>query len=363
MATVTLEGVTKYYGQRPAVDGVNLAIEDGEFIVLLGPSGCGKTTTLRMIAGLVEPSGGVIRIGGTDVTALPARRRNIGMVFQDYALFPHMTVRENIGFGLRERRVDGATANRRVDELLALIRLPGFEERFPDQLSGGQQQRVALARALAYSPAVLLMDEPLGALDLKLREAMQVELRRVQRRLGITTIFVTHDQEEAMSLADRIVVITEGRVEQIGTPEDLYRRPVSAFVASFVGKVNFLAGTIRSVSGALCKVALADGLVVEAAAHADCRTGLPGRIALRPENLELIADPSGAARGQVSGTIEQRRFLGNLVHYFVRTSGDQTMLVEEASAGRVLEVGDKVAVTWRSEHALAFAANGDKIVS
>jgi spermidine/putrescine ABC transporter ATP-binding subunit len=363
MATVTLEGVSKYYGQRPAVDAVNLAIEEGEFIVLLGPSGCGKTTTLRMIAGLLEPTRGTIRIGGTDVTALPARRRNIGMVFQDYALFPHMTIRENIGFGLREHRVDAAAANRRVAELLTLIRLSGFEGRFPDQLSGGQQQRVALARALAYSPAVLLMDEPLGALDLKLREAMQVELRLVQRRLGITTIFVTHDQEEAMSLADRIVVMTEGRVEQVGTPEDLYRRPVSTFVASFVGKVNFLPGTIRSVSGAICTVALADGLVVEASAHADCRVGRPGKIALRPENLSLIADSSATARGRIPGTIEQRRFLGNLVHYFVRVTGDQTLLVEEASVGRFLDVGDKVAVTWRSEHALAFAENGDKHAS
>ena len=221
MATVALEGVSKYYGHRPAVDEVSLEIEEGEFVVLLGPSGCGKTTTLRMIAGLVEPTRGVIRIDGSDVTALPARKRNVGMVFQDYALFPHMTVGENIAFGLRERRFDRAALELRVEELLALIRLPGFERRFPDQLSGGQQKRVALARALAYSPSVLLMDEPLGALDLKLREAMQVELRRVQRRLQITTIFVTHDQEEAMSLADRIVVMRDGRVEQIGAPEDL----------------------------------------------------------------------------------------------------------------------------------------------
>ncbi|HUI18913.1 MAG TPA: ABC transporter ATP-binding protein [Alphaproteobacteria bacterium] len=355
MASVTLEGVSKVYGRHPAVNEVNLAIEDGEFLVLLGPSGCGKTTTLRMIAGLVEPTQGVIRIGGADVTALPARKRNIGMVFQDYALFPHMTIGENIAFGLRERHLDEVAIKRRVSELLALTRLPGFERRYPDQLSGGQQQRVALARALAYSPTLLLMDEPLGALDLKLREAMQVELRRVQRALGITTIFVTHDQEEAMSLADRIVVMSEGRVEQTGTPEDLYRRPASAFVANFVGKVNFLAGTVRSVTGAVCTVALADGTVVEASARADCSAGAAVRLALRPEHFRVVPEPSGAAKGQICGTIEQRRFLGNVVHYYVRTKGDLPLLVEQAGAGPVLEVGERVALSWLSEHALAFA--------
>jgi len=357
MATVALEGVSRTYGSRSVVDGVSLEIEEGEFVVLLGPSGCGKTTTLRIIAGLVEPTRGIVRIGGADVTALPARKRNVGMVFQDYALFPHMTVGENIAFGLRERRFDQAAVESRMEELLALIRLPGFEQRFPDQLSGGQQQRVALARALAYSPTVLLMDEPLGALDLKLREAMQVELRRVQRRLQITTIFVTHDQEEAMSLADRIVVMRDGRVEQIGTPEDLYRRPGSAFVAGFIGKVNFLRGSIQSVSGPTCVISLGDGLVVEAVAHASCRAGSPGSIALRPENLTLISPQPNADSGRILGTIEQRRFLGNVVHYFVHTTNDQVLIVEESSTGRILDVGDGVGVAWRIEDAFAFGAD------
>jgi putative spermidine/putrescine transport system ATP-binding protein len=359
MANVTLDGVSKIYGRHAALDDVNLTVRDGEFLVLLGPSGCGKTTTLRMIAGLVEPTRGVIRIGGTNVTALPARKRNIGMVFQDYALFPHMSVSENIAFGLRERQVDSPTINRRVEELLSLIHLPGFGERYPDQLSGGQQQRVALARALAYSPTVLLMDEPLGALDLKLREAMQVELRRVQRALNITTIFVTHDQEEAMSLADRIAVMAHGRVEQIGAPEDLYSRPASAFVASFVGKVNFLVGDIRSISDSTCAVMLASGELVEALAQSSCRVDGTVRIAVRPENLNLAPNPSAPIEGRISGTIEQRRFLGNIVHYFVRTEHDQSLLIERAGDDPVLEVGASVTVGWRKEHALAFAAGGD----
>jgi spermidine/putrescine ABC transporter ATP-binding subunit len=355
MASVTLEGVSKIYGRQRVLNDVSLTVQEGEFLVLLGPSGCGKTTTLRTIAGLVEPTRGVIRIGGIDVTRIPARKRNIGMVFQDYALFPHMTVSENIAFGLRERRLDAPAIDQRVEELLSLIQLPGFEQRYPDQLSGGQQQRVALARALAYSPAVLLMDEPLGALDLKLREAMQVELRRVQQGLRITTIFVTHDQEEAMSVADRIAVIVEGRVAQVGTPEDLYSRPASAFVANFVGKVNFLPGTIRSMSGTSCAVTLASGTVVEASPQRGCRVGSLVRIALRPEILNLTSNPSESLEGQILGTIEQRRFLGSVVHYFVRTKSDQSLLVERAGDNRTFHVGQSVALRWCKEQALAFA--------
>ena len=356
MARVSLEGVSKVYGQQAAVIEVSLAIEEGEFLVLLGPSGCGKTTTLRMIAGLVDATRGVIRIGDVDVTTLPARRRNIGMVFQDYALFPHMTVAENVGFGLCERGQAQASIDRRVDELLSLIRLSGFERRYPDQLSGGQQQRVALARALAFSPSVLLMDEPLGALDLKLRAAMQVELRRVQRALGITTIFVTHDQEEAMSLADRIAVMIDGRIAQIGTPEALYRRPATAFVADFIGKVNFIPGIVKSISNGVGTILLANGGIAQAATRPDCRVGGSVRLALRPETLTLA--PAGAASGGLPGTIEQRRFLGNVVHYFVRIVGEQPLLVEQAGTSVVLEVGESVAVTWRAEHALAFV-DGD----
>jgi putative spermidine/putrescine transport system ATP-binding protein len=354
VASVTLEAVSKVYGHHSAVEDVSLSIEEGEFLVLLGPSGCGKTTALRMIAGLVEPTRGVVRFGRQNVTWLPARKRNVGMVFQDYALFPHMTVAENISFGLRQRGLDKSLIDDRVTALVSLVRLSGFEGRHPEQLSGGQQQRVALARALAYSPAVLLMDEPLGALDLKLREAMQVELRRVQRELGITTIFVTHDQEEAMSLADRIAVMADGRVQQIGTPEDIYRRPVSAFVANFIGKVNFLDGNIVSVSGALCVVALANGAVIETSAPPSCRVGEHIRIALRPENLELSISPAEPMVGQLRATIEQRRYLGNVVHYFVRTGDDEQLVVERADTTPELAVGQNVAVAWRMENALVF---------
>jgi spermidine/putrescine transport system ATP-binding protein len=354
MASVTLDCVSKLYGRHAAVDQISLSIEEGEFLVLLGPSGCGKTTTLRMIAGLVEPTSGVIQIGGRDVTSLPARKRNIGMVFQDYALFPHMTIADNIAFGLRERRVEAHSAKKRVAELLSLVQLPNFEQRFPSQLSGGQQQRVALARALAYSPAVLLMDEPLGALDLKLRQAMQIELRRVQRTLGITTIFVTHDQEEAMSLADRIVVMREGRIEQAGTPEDLYQRPASSFVANFVGTINFLPGIVESVSGTACRVALTNGIVVEASTLTEL-SATRVRIAVRPENVILAPDHPGAGGEPLAGTVEQRRFLGNVVHYSLRISSGELLLVEHSSAAATLKIGDRVSLSWRAEHAHAFA--------
>jgi spermidine/putrescine ABC transporter ATP-binding subunit len=353
VASVTLQDLSKLYGNQPAVRDLCLSVEDGEFLVLLGPSGCGKTTALRMIAGLVDPTHGAIRIGERDVTRLPARKRNVGMVFQDYALFPHMTVKENIAFGLRQRRLEKSKIEDRVAVLLQLVRLSEFETRYPEQLSGGQQQRVALARALAYSPAVLLMDEPFGALDLKLRQAMQVEIRRVQRQLGITTIFVTHDQEEAMSLADRIVIMAEGRVQQEGTPEDIYRRPVSTFVANFIGKLNFLRGVVQSVSDVRCAVSLSDGTIVEVTMARPCEVGRSVQIALRPEHLE-IAPASVATPATLRATIEQRRYLGNVVHYFMRAFGDQLILVEQPDRGPQLTIGKDVFLRWQSENALAF---------
>ena len=352
MAEVRLERITKQYGQHRVVDEVNLDIADGEFLVLLGPSGCGKTTTLRMIAGLATPTSGRIRIGGADVTATPVRLRNIGMIFQDYALFPHMTVGENIAFGLTERSQPRKQVEARVRELLELIRLPGYAARYPEQLSGGQQQRVALARALAYSPALLLMDEPLGALDLKLREAMQIELHRLQRELRVTTILVTHDQEEAMSLADRIAIMAEGQVQQVGAPEELYHSPANAFVAQFVGKVNLLSGTLTALSSGVASVRLQDGSIVNAFAREPLALDAPARVSVRPERLRLAR---GRAGGGIAGTVQRRRFLGNIVHYFVRAPWGQVLLVEHGAGGEPLAPGADVSLDWKVEDAQLFA--------
>ena len=245
MADLSLNGLSKHYGDFYAVREVSLTIADGEFLVLLGPSGCGKTTTLRMVAGFIEPSAGHVRLAGQDVTLLPPWKRNAGMVFQSYALFPHMTVAQNVAFGLEMRKLPRADIDRRVEEALALVRLGGYGGRLPRQLSGGQQQRVALARALAIRPDVLLLDEPLSNLDAKLRQEVRVEIRELQRQLGLTTVMVTHDQEEALTMADRLVVMNEGSVRQVGSQRDLYERPADRFVAGFVGRTTFLAGSDR----------------------------------------------------------------------------------------------------------------------
>ena len=346
MASVVLKEITKRFGAVTAVDGASLEVREGEFLTLLGPSGCGKTTTLRLIAGLTTPSHGRILIGGEDVTDLPPRKRNIGMVFQDYALFPHLTVAENIAFGLRERGAPKPLIRTRVRELLALVRLPGVEHRLPGELSGGQQQRVALARALAYAPRVLLMDEPLGALDLKLREAMQLELHRIQRELRITTVYVTHDQEEAMSLSDRIAVMSEGRLLQVGQPEELYSQPRNLFVANFVGKINFLEGTMGRAEGRWGIIDIAGEGSVTALVDEALRPGQAVQIALRPESLSLGQTDDPAPGNRLAGIVERRRFLGNLTHYFVRTSGGHLLMIEVAGRSEPAKVGDAVWVHW-----------------
>ena len=249
MSSVIFERVVKRFDDFTALQSLDLRIEESEFLTLLGPSGCGKTTTLRLIAGFTMPSEGRIRLGDTEITHLAPQDRNVGMVFQDYALFPHLTVAENIAFGLVERRVDKAPMDARVNELLDFIELPGVGERYPAQISGGQRQRIAVARAVACTPRVLLMDEPLGALDLKLRETMQVELRRIQQELGITAVYVTHDQSEAMTMSDRIAVMNHGVLEQVGTAEEIYDRPRTKFVASFVGQINLLDCKVVECSG------------------------------------------------------------------------------------------------------------------
>jgi len=351
VSRVVLDGVGKRYGPVVALDTLDLGVEEGECLSLLGPSGCGKTTTLRLIAGFTEPTTGRVLIDGENVTGLPPQKRAIGMVFQDYALFPHLTVAENIGFGLRERGAPRRDIQRRVAELLELVRLPGVERRYPTELSGGQQQRVAVARAVAYPPRVLLMDEPLGALDLKLREAMQGELRRIQQALGITTVYVTHDQTEAMSLSDRIAVMNLGRLVQLGPPRDIYEHPRSRFVAEFVGKINFLPAHVRGREGEWGVLESADATVRVPVAALGSGAGAV-TVAVRPERLVLLAAGADAdGRNAVDATVVSQGFAGNLLHVTVRTAADVRLVVEARPGEPVGQVGEKVRVAWAPGHA------------
>ena len=317
MGFLELTNVHKQFGDLAAVENFNLDVHRGEFVSFLGPSGCGKTTTLRMIAGFERPTSGTIVVDGTDITNRPPNRRNVGMVFQSYALFPNMTVAQNIGFGLRVRRTPSDKIRAKVEELLALIHLPEKGDGFPWQLSGGQQQRVALARALAIEPQVLLLDEPLSALDAKIRIALRKEIRGIQRQLGITTVYVTHDQEEALSLSDRVVVMSEGRIEQIGSPAEIYNSPATPFVASFVGTLNLLAARVVDASAGRLSV---EGQEVRAAKPVtEAPNGGTVTLALRPESLEL---GEGGGANRFSGTVEDVSFLGSIVRSRISLGGD-----------------------------------------
>jgi ABC-type Fe3+/spermidine/putrescine transport system ATPase subunit len=332
-AGIALRGVVKRYGSQTALRGLELEIRDGEFFCLLGPSGCGKTTTLNLIGGFVAPTEGEIWIRGRRIDTLPPHKRPVNTVFQSYALFPHMNVRENVRFGLKMDRVPRADSTKRVEEALALVGLEDFGDRMPAQLSGGQQQRVAVARALVKRPAVLLLDEPLGALDLKLRQRLQIELAQIHRDVGTTFVYVTHDQEEAMSMADRIAVMNDGRVEQLGTPEEVYRRPASRFVADFIGDSNFFAAT---VGGAVA--ALSDG------SRVPCEGGRTGGATLmvRPEAIRL-----GGDEGTLAGRVVQTSFLGSYVRVAVETAAaDAPVIVALHEAGAVPSPGDEVALSW-----------------
>jgi putative spermidine/putrescine transport system ATP-binding protein len=314
MAFLEIEELGKSYGAQQVVQNVDLAIQRGEFVSFLGPSGCGKTTTLRMIAGFETPSSGAIRIADREVTGLRPDQRNVGMVFQSYALFPNMTVAQNVGFGLKVAKRPAAEITPRVAEMLELIKLPHLGQRYPYQLSGGQQQRVALARALAIKPQVLLLDEPLSALDAKIRVSLREEIRSVQRSLGITTIYVTHDQEEALSMSDRIVVMNEGRVEQIGTPFEIYNHPRTRFVASFVGTLNILRARVLDPASGRIEV---DGQAIAAARGvAGAEPGEMRTVALRPEAATL--NGGAGERNRLQGTIEEVSFLGSVVRVRVR---------------------------------------------
>ena len=334
VAAVRLDGVRKRFGDVVAVDGVDLEVRAGEFFSLLGPSGSGKTTCLRLIAGFEAPTEGRVYLDGRDVTELPPYERDVNTVFQDYALFPHMTVAENVGYGLMVRKVPKAERARRVEEALAMVRLEGFGGRRPSQLSGGQRQRVALARALVIRPKVLLLDAPLGALDLKLRQAMQIELKNIQRQVGLTFVYVTHDQEEALTMSDRLAVFNQGRVEQVGTPAEVYERPATAFVAGFVGISNVLAG----------EAALAVA-------------GSPEPFTVRPEKIHLV-DPGrepGPGECSATGTVRDVVYLGALTKYVVELdAGGELVVVEQnltTSSTEALEVrGRRVRLLWDRQH-------------
>jgi spermidine/putrescine ABC transporter ATP-binding subunit len=317
-----VRALTVRYGATVALDRVDLVVPDGQFVTLLGPSGCGKTTLLRAIAGLVEPSEGEIAIKGRSVNNVPIHRRNIGLVFQNYALFPHKTIYDNVAFGLKYRGIDRHTIAKKVDNALAAVRLPGYADRMPSQLSGGQQQRVALARALVIEPDLLLLDEPLSALDANLREQMRLELKQIQRRFGIASVFVTHDQEEALALSDKVVVMNNARVEQIGTPEDVYRRPASSFVAGFVGQSNILDGTIAERSGRYATVEVAGGLRLNATIDNPVAAGAQVKVVIKAHSIAVVPDPQRAAHSEgenrLAGVVESISYLGGFTLCVVR---------------------------------------------
>jgi putative spermidine/putrescine transport system ATP-binding protein len=340
---VRLVGLQKHFGDIVAVAGIDLEIGEGEFFSMLGPSGSGKTTTLRMIAGFELPTAGRIELHGEDVSRLPPFDRDVNTVFQDYALFPHMSVGDNVGYGLMVRKVDREERRRRVVDALRMVRLDGYEKRRPSQLSGGQRQRVALARALVNRPRVLLLDEPLGALDLKLREEMQIELKTIQREVGITFIYVTHDQEEALTMSDRLAVFRQGRIEQIGTPADVYEKPLTRFVAGFVGTSNLLVGSV-----------------------AQAIVGREGTFTVRPEKIRLEAPdgPVGEDETTAQGRIAEVVYLGADTRYIVRLDAGSTLVVTQqnlstSSTEALAQRGRPVRLVWQRQHSLPVAGDGE----
>jgi spermidine/putrescine transport system ATP-binding protein len=360
---VRLVDVVKKFGDAAAVDHIDLEVRDGEFFSLLGPSGCGKTTTLRMIGGFEQPTSGLIELQGQDVTWLPPYRRNVNTVFQNYALFPHLTIYENVAFGLRRKGVKADEIKSRVIEMLKLVELPGFEGRKPTQISGGQAQRVALARALINRPAVLLLDEPLGALDLKLRKQMQVELKRIQQEVGITFIYVTHDQEEAMTMSDRIAVMNRGRYEQLGDPESLYERPTTRFVAGFLGISNLIPATVEAIEGDYATARIGD----------DARIKVPRAlvngtksvsIGVRPEKIRLSERSADSPQGhnRLIGVVRDASYMGVSTQYLVE-SQDGNLTVYEQNVARATRAelwarGDEVQMTWSPDHSFVVPADG-----
>lgn len=351
---VEFRGVEKIYadGARAAVSDLNLAVNRGEFISLLGPSGSGKTTTLMMLAGFETPSHGEILLNGQSLANRPPYKRNMGVVFQNYALFPHMTVAENLAFPLGARGIKGIEAAARVDRALALVRLEGLGSRRPEALSGGQRQRVALARALIFEPDVVLMDEPLGALDRQLREHLQAEIKRIQRTLGLTIVYVTHDQSEALTLSDRIAVFSEGRIQQLGTPTQIYETPTNMFVAGFVGENNMLTGTVIARSDEQCAILLRGGQVVRAVASGAVVPGDEVVAAIRPEHIDSRAKSSDCCNA-LDARVDELVYHGDHRRIHAALGGGDTIVIR-TSASRDLAVGDALPVSWCADHCFAF---------
>ncbi|MGE0714724.1 MAG: ABC transporter ATP-binding protein [Alphaproteobacteria bacterium] len=348
-----LRDLRKRFGDVAAIDGVDIRIEDGEFFSLLGPSGCGKTTILRSIAGIVTPDSGTVVLGGTDITRRPLHARDVTLVFQNYALFPHLTVFDNVAFGLVMRRVAKAEIRARVEEALALVRLAGLGQRYPAQISGGQQQRVALARALVVRPSVLLLDEPLSNLDARLRDEMRDELRQIQRRVGITTILVTHDIHEAFAMSDRIAVLDKGRVEQIGTPSEIYRAPRTRFVANFSGQMNAFDGVVEAADGATVRLATASGRKVMALA-ADGRPGTRASVMVRPERVRI--DPPAEADQRIDAVVDTVTYLGGSVRLAATADADRLLVDLPAGDAPLPAPGDRITLGWRTADAVLVPA-------
>jgi spermidine/putrescine transport system ATP-binding protein len=355
---IGLDGVAKEFHSRgeviAAVRGIDLAIRKGEFFSMLGPSGCGKTTTMRMIAGFEEPTRGTVRLDGRDVTAASPNKRDVNMVFQSYALFPHMSVFENVAFGLRRKSVPKDQITSQVGEMLEIVDLTGREQRRPRELSGGQQQRVALARALVNHPKALLLDEPLGALDLKLRQAMQVELKRIQREVGITFVYVTHDQNEALTMSDRIAVMNDGVIEHLGPPREIYEHPATRFVAGFIGTSNLLTGSLAQVTDGQGVIEVSpDERIIVPAGRSGLAAGQEVELTVRPEKIELASGPGTAGGCALRGTVTEVVYLGTSTSFSVRTTTGADVVVfqqNSASAATPVSRGDEVWLTWDPQH-------------
>jgi spermidine/putrescine ABC transporter ATP-binding subunit len=356
---VELQGISKWFGKVQAVRNISLQIRKGEFFFLLGPSGCGKTTTLRMVAGFEQPDQGEIRIRDQVVNNIPPEKRNTGMVFQNWALFPHRTVFDNIAFGLRMRKLSKSVIREKVSKVLDLIHLPGFENRYPDQLSGGQKQRVALARALVIEPSVLLLDEPLSNLDAKIRERMRLEISFLLKRLGITAIYVTHDQAEALAMADRIAIMQDGLIKQVGTPIEIYENPAEEFIADFIGDSNCLQGEVKSTSPPFATFVSNQGLKIEVAFRGDVKRAIPHKIFVRPEKIVLSASPREEPNCY-QGRVKHITYMGSTIRYLIEVEVSCEMRVDEQNLTQrpAYKKGDAVYLSFSPENCFCFCCSG-----